>query len=115
MIDKEDDRKVNNNITLVFNSTDDRELQAYPLPNLKEDYKKKLYYVKQMYLLQKMEDYKRRNENTKPLLNQDEITCKQETYILNRIALISIIIKQEVILAAEGVEKMNEAQIYFGK
>ena len=109
MIDKEDDRKVNNNIRLVFNSTGDRELQTYPLPNLTEDYKKKLYYVKQMRLLQKMEDYKRRNENTKPLLNQDEITCKQETYILNRTAVKPIVTEQEVILAAEGVEKMSEA------
>ena len=109
MIDKEDDRKVNNNIRLVFNSTGDRELQTYPLPNLTEDYKKKLYYVKQMRLLQKMEEYKRRNENTKPLLNQDEITCKQESYILNRTAAKPIVTEQEVILAAEGVEKMSEA------
>ena len=109
MIDKEDDRKVNNNIRLVFNSTGDRELQTYPLPNLTEDYKKKLYYVKQMRLLQKMEDYKRRNEQIKPLLNQDKITCKQETYILNRAAVKPIVTEQEVILAAEGVEKMSEA------
>lgn len=40
MIDKEDDRKVNNNIRLVYNSTGDRELQTYALPNLTEDYKK---------------------------------------------------------------------------
>ena len=46
MIDKEDDRKVNNNIRLVFNSTGDRELQTYPLPNLTEDYKKKIILCK---------------------------------------------------------------------
>lgn len=101
MIDKEDDRKVNNNIRLVYNSTGDRELQTYALPNLTEDYKK-LYYVKQMRLLQKMEDYKRRNENTKPLLDQDKITCKQESYILNRTSVKPTVVEQEVILAAEG-------------
>ena len=110
MIDKEDDRKVNNNIRLVYNSTGDRELQTYALPNLTEDYKKKLYYVKQMRLLQKMEDYKRRNESTKPLLDQDKITCKQESYILNRTSVKPTVVEQEVILAAEGVEKMSEAE-----
>ena len=109
MIDKEDDRKVNNNIRLVYNSTGDRELQTYALPNLSEDYKKKLHYVKQMRLLQKMEDYKRRNENSKPLLNQDDITCKQETYILNRTPVKPTIIEQEVILVADGAEKLSEA------
>ena len=109
MIDKEDDRRVNNNIRLVFNSTGDRELQTYPLPNLSEAYKKKLHYVKQMRLLQKMEEYKRRNEGVNPLINQDVITCKSESYILNRTANKPIITEQEVILAAEGVEKMSEA------
>jgi len=109
MIDKEDDRKINNNIRLVYNSTGDRELQTYALPNLSEDYKKKLHYVKQMRLLQKMEDYKRRNENSKPLLNQDDITCKQETYILNRTPVKPTIIEQEVILVADGAEKLSEA------
>ena len=109
MIDKEDDRKVNNNIRLVFNSMGDRELQTYPLPTLSESYKRKLQYVKQMRLLQKMEDYKRRNEAVPPLLNQELITCKAESYILNRTANKPIITEQEVILAAEGVEKMSEA------
>ena len=109
MIDKEDDRKINNNIRLVYNSTGDRELQTYALPNLSEDYKKKLHYVKQMRLLQKMEDYKRRNENSKPLLNQDDITCKQEMYILNRTPVKPTIIEQEVILVADGAEKLSEA------
>ena len=109
MIDKDDDRRVNNNIRLVFNSMGDRELQTYPLPNLTESYKKKLQYVKQMRLLQKMEEYKRRNEAIPPLINQDLITCKQESYILNRTANKPIITEQEVILAAEGTEKLSEA------
>ena len=109
MIDKEDDRRVNNNIRLVFNSMGDRELQTYPLPTVSEKFKKKLQYVKQMRLLQKMEDYKRRNETVPPLINQDLITCKAESYILNRTANKPIITEQEVILAAEGVEKMSEA------
>ena len=62
-----------------------------------------------MRLLQKMEEYKRRNEEMHPLINQDLITCKQESYILNRTANKPIITEQEVILAAEGVEKMSEA------
>ena len=109
MIDKEDDRRVNNNIRLVFNSMGDRELQTYPLPNLSESYKRKLKYVKQMRLLQKMEEYKRRNEGTSPLIKQESITCKSESYILNRTANKPIITEQEVILAAEGVEKLSEA------
>ena len=109
MIDKEDDRRVNNNIRLVFNSMGDRELQTYALPTLSEKFKRKLRYVKQMRLLQKMEDYKRRNETVPPLINQDLITCKAESYILNRTANKPIITEQEVILAAEGVEKMSEA------
>ena len=109
MIDKEDDRRINNNMRLVFNSMGDRELQTYPLPNLSESYKKKLHYVKQMRLLQKMEEYKRRNEEMHPLINSDLITCKQESYILNRTANKPIITEQEVILAAEGVEKLSEA------
>ena len=109
MIDKDDDRRVNNNIRLVFNSMGDRELQTYPLPNLTESYKKKLQYVKQMRLLQKMEDYKRRNETVPTLIDQDKITCKQESYILNRTANKPIITEQEVILVAEGTEKMSEA------
>ena len=109
MIDKEDDRRVNNNIRLVFNSMGDRELQTYALPTLSEKFKRKLRYVKQMRLLQKMEDYKRRNETVPPLINQDLITCKAESYILNRTANKPIITEQEVILAAEGVEKMSDA------
>ena len=109
MIDKEDDKKTNNNIRLVYNSTGDRELQTYALPNLSESFKKKLYHVKQMRLLQKMEEYKRRNENTKPLINQEELTCNQESYILNRTTNKPIITEQEVILVAEGMEKMSEA------
>ena len=109
MIDKDDDRRVNNNIRLVFNSMGDRELQTYPLPNLTEKFKRKLQYVKQMRLLQKMEDYKRRNESVLPLINQDLITCKQESYILNRTSNKPIITEQEVILVAEGAEKLSEA------
>ena len=87
----------------------DRELQTYPLPNLSESYKRKLKYVKQMRLLQKMEEYKRRNEGISPLIKQESITCKSESYILNRTANKPIITEQEVILAAEGVEKLSEA------
>lgn len=110
MIDKEDDRKVNNNIRLVYNSTGDRELQTYPLPNLTEEFKKKLYYVKQMRLLQKMEDYKLRNDQIQPLIDPKKISCGLEQYILNRTATKPVVMEQEVILVAEGVGGLSEAE-----
>lgn len=109
MIDKEDDRKVNNNIRLVYNSTGDRELQTYPLPNLTDEFKKKLYFVKQMRLLQKMEDYKRRNDEVPPLIDQNKISCGTESYILNRTASKPVVQEQEVILV-EGVGGLSDAE-----
>ena len=57
-----------------------------------------------MLLLQKMEEYKCSNEDIHPLINQNLIIGKQESYKLNQTENKSIITEQEVILSAEGRE-----------
>ena len=110
MREKEEDRTINNNIRLVYNSTGDRELQTYALPNISEKNKNRLNYVKQQRLLQKMEEYKRRNEGTGELIDQKQISSGTEQYILNRTTVKPTIIEQEVILNEDGEQQTRDGQ-----
>ena len=108
MREKDDDRIINNNIRLVSNSTGDRVLQTYGLPNLSEKFKKKLNFVKQTRLLQKMEEYKRRNNNIPELLDQKKVSCCMEQYILNRTNIKPTVVEQEIIIGQDG-QQYSEA------
>ena len=110
MREKEEDKTINNNIRLVFNSTGDRELQTYALPNVSEKMKNRLNYIKQLRLLQKMEEYKRRNEGTGELIDQKLISSGTEQYILNRTTVKPTIIEQEVILNEDGEQQSLDGQ-----
>ena len=108
MREKDDDRIINNNIRLVSNSTGDRVLQTYGLPNLSEKFKKRLNFVKQTRLLQKMEEYKRRNNNIPELLDQKKVSCCMEQYILNRTNIKPTVVEQEIIIGQDG-QQYSEA------
>ena len=108
MREKDDDRIINNNIRLVSNSTGDRVLQTYGLPNLSEKFKKKLNFVKQTRLLQKMEEYKRRNNGIPELLDQKKVSCCMEQYILNRTNIKPTVVEQEIIIGQDG-QQFTEA------
>ena len=92
----EEDKIINNNIKLVFNSNGERELKTYALPNESPKFKAYLHFVKQMRLQQKMEDYKRRNEQTNAIVEEKKISTGLEQYIVNRYSSKPTIIEQEV-------------------
>lgn len=110
MVIKEEDKTINNNIRLVYNSNGDRELKTYPLPNETPKFKAFLHFVKQARLQQKMEDYKRRNEQVSQIIPENKISSGVEQYIINRFSAKPIIIEQEVSLGQEHEQGEGEKQ-----
>ena len=47
---------------IVSNSNGERTLKTYSIPNESEKFKRRLKLIKQLRLMQKMEEYKRREE-----------------------------------------------------
>ena len=106
---KEEDKIINNNIRLVYNSNGDRELKTYALPNESPKFKSFLHYIKQLRLQQKMEEYKRRNEKIDQIVPENKISSCVEQYIINRYSNRPIIIEQEVQLSSEHSEGEKQA------
>lgn len=106
MLIKTDELNENNNMKIISNSNGERILQTYPIPTETPEFQRKVKLVKQLRIQQKMEDYKLRDKKMALMINEKNISCQKELYIINRFTSTPTLKEEELIFNSQG-EKAN--------